>query len=157
MDIDETKYRALDRKYVTKGLRDWIAIDAETLFSGIVSFNNGIDLSKLLETLNLRLKVLLSKDHTIGHAWLMNVYNISDLQLAFKNKILPLLQEYFYNNYGKIGLVLGDKFVNQITVKDVFAKFKDSQEIAGDYEGNIQYTLNDAMKLDMEDFKSIYQ
>lgn len=87
----------------------------------------------------------------------MNICSITELQLAFKNKILPLLQEYFYNNYGKIGLVLGDKFVRQDSVKGIFAKFKDDQEISADYEREILYSLNEPMKLLIEDFKSIYQ
>jgi hypothetical protein len=58
-----------------------------------------LDLPLLLQTINSRLEVLLTKDHTIGHAWLMNVFSLEDLQGAFKNKILPLLQKYFYNNY----------------------------------------------------------
>ena len=118
---------------------------------------SGINLELMLKAINSRLNVLLSKDHTIGHAWLMNVYSLHDLQLAFKNKILPLLQEYFYINYAKIGLILGDKFVKQDIVKGIFAKFKDEQEIAGDYEGNILYSLIDPMILTIEDFKSIYQ
>lgn len=117
----------------------------------------GINLQLMLEKINYRLAILLDKDHAIGHAWLMNMYSHQDLQLAFKNKILPLLQEYFYNNYAKIGLILGDKFVKQDIVKGMFAKFKDDQEIAGDYEGNILYSLIDPMDLSMEDFKSIYE
>lgn len=119
--------------------------------------NTGIDFQKLLTVINNRLNVLLSNDNAIGHAWLMNVYSLSDLQLAFKNKIYPLLQEYFYNNYAKIGLVLGDKFVSQKSEKKIFASFQDGGNISGDYEGNIIYTLIDPKKLTIEDFKSIYQ
>ena len=118
---------------------------------------SGINLQTLLEKINERLTVLLDKDHTIGHAWLMDVNGMDDLQSAFKNKILPLLQEYFYNNYAKIGLVLGDKFVNQRVVKKAFAKFTDANEIGSDYEENIIYSLTDPTKLGLEDFKSIYQ
>ena len=41
----------------------------------------------------------------------MNIKTTEALRLAFKDKIVPLLQEYFYGDYGKIGLVLGDGFV----------------------------------------------
>lgn len=117
----------------------------------------GINLQKLLTAINNRLNVLLSKDNTIGHAWLMNVYSLNDLQLAFKNKIYPLLQEYFYNNYAKIGLVLGSKFVEQKSAGKLFAVFKDDEGLVGDYESNIIYTLIDPMGLTLDDFKSIYQ
>jgi len=118
----------------------------------------GINLARLLEKINARLLSLLDKDHTIGHAWLLNIMSVPDLQAAFKNKILPLLQEFFYNDYAKIGLVLGDKFVSQEEVnKGLFAKFKDNNELAAEFEGKTIYTLKDPFELSLEDFKSIYQ
>ncbi|MFN8395059.1 MAG: ATPase, partial [Bacteroidia bacterium] len=51
-------------------------------------------------------------DHCIGHAYFINVRTLQDLQGAFQHSILPLLQEYFYGDYGKIGLVLGKGFVS---------------------------------------------
>jgi 5-methylcytosine-specific restriction endonuclease McrBC GTP-binding regulatory subunit McrB len=75
--------------------------------------DNGIDLGVLLNTINERLEVLLDRDHTIGHSYFMDVKNEMDLRDAFKDKIIPLLQEYFYGDYGKIGLVLGKGFVEK--------------------------------------------
>jgi 5-methylcytosine-specific restriction protein B len=46
-----------------------------------------------------------------------------DLQNAFQNKIIPLLQEYFYGDYGKIGLVIGEKFFDENKRKFEFSKF----------------------------------
>lgn len=120
---------------------------------------NGISLKPMLESMNDRLEVLLSKDHTIGHAWLMNVNSLEGLKNAFKNKILPLLQEFFYNDYAKIGFVLGEKFVDQDELKDPklsFAKFKDPKEILADYTDKIIYSLIDVGGIDEEGFKSIY-
>lgn len=118
----------------------------------------GIRLDNLLQAINERLQVLLTKDHTIGHAWLMNVYSLEDLQGAFKNKILPLLQEFFYHDYGKIGLVLGDAFVAQTKAnKGLFAKFKDAAELSEDYDGKTMFTLKDPFSLGIVDFQSIYQ
>lgn len=75
----------------------------------------GIDLVELLKTLNKRIEVLYDREHTLGHAFLFPVYNEKDdekafveLQSAFKNKIIPLLEEYFYEDWNKIRLVLGD-------------------------------------------------
>jgi 5-methylcytosine-specific restriction protein B len=123
-----------------------------------VSFD-GIDLEKMLVFINNRLETLLTKDHTIGHAWLMDVYSLADLQNAFKNKILPLLQEYFYNNYAKIGLVLGDNFFEEQKKvgKNIFASFKNGTDIAEDYNEKIIYKLKDATTLTLEDFKSVYE
>lgn len=115
-----------------------------------------LDLAAMLLTINNRLEALLSKDHVIGHAWLMGITDLHELQTAFKNKILPLLQEYFFHDYAKIGLVLGDAFVQSATINSgLFARFKDGDEIAGDYTGKIIYTLKDPMQIDWEGFRSI--
>jgi 5-methylcytosine-specific restriction protein B len=124
-------------------------------FKEVVQFKNGIDLEKLLRTVNERLEVLLDKDHTIGHAWLMNVLNMEELKAAFSTKILPLLQEFFYNDYAKIGLVLGKNFVEQKEIKRPFAKF--DEELASEYEEKKIYILKDVEQMTIEDFKSIYE
>lgn len=87
----------------------------------------GIDLTFLLETINKRIEKLLDKDHMIGHSYFINVEDFKDLKSAFQNKIVPLLQEYFFGDYGKIGLVIGSKFFdlneNQED-EDFFAPFE---------------------------------
>ena len=136
----------------------WLKADPKELFSGIVSFEKGISLTELLVAINKRLNALLSKDHIIGHAWLMNVFSLDDLRLVFKNKILPLLQEFFYNDYAKIGLVLGDAFVKQRKVeRKLFASFTNENELAGEYEDKVIYTLANPSDLKPNDFAAIYQ
>ncbi|WP_218599212.1 McrB family protein [Polaribacter sp. NJDZ03] len=85
----------------------------------------GIKLSKVLEKINQRIELLIDRDHTIGHSYFVNVDTLEKLASAFNNKIIPLLQEYFYGDYGKIGLVLGKGFV-KINKNDTinFADFK---------------------------------
>jgi 5-methylcytosine-specific restriction protein B len=78
-----------------------------TLINAIL---NGIDLPLLLDTINKRIVKLLDKDHQIGHSYFMTVSNMDDLKIVFHNKIIPLLQEYFFGDYGKAGLVLGEEF-----------------------------------------------
>jgi len=71
----------------------------------------GINIGKMLKTINDRIEYLYDRDHTIGHAYFMSLKDsadISELASIFKNKILPLLQEYFYDDWEKIRLVLGD-------------------------------------------------
>ncbi len=70
----------------------------------------GINLELLLNTMNQRIEVLVDRDHTIGHAFFMNTENVHDLRTAFGNKIIPLLQEYFYGNYQKMEMVIGSAF-----------------------------------------------
>lgn len=72
-----------------------------------------IDLKRLLETINQRIEVLIDKDHQIGHSYFIGIQNLDDLKLVFKDKIIPLLEEYFYGDFGKIGLVLGGNFIFQ--------------------------------------------
>jgi 5-methylcytosine-specific restriction protein B len=54
------------------------------------------------------LNFLLDKDHLLGHAYLLDVKSKNDLCGVLRNKIIPLLEEYFYGDYEKIRLVLGD-------------------------------------------------
>lgn len=68
----------------------------------------GVHLGKMLRTLNNRIEHLYDRDHTIGHAYFLSIKNYSDLCRLFRNKILPLLQEYFYGDWEKVCLILGD-------------------------------------------------
>ncbi|MCY4356844.1 MAG: AAA family ATPase, partial [Gammaproteobacteria bacterium] len=67
-----------------------------------------IDLRALLKVMNLRIKFLLKRDMMLGHAYLMGVENFGGLKKALFDKIIPLLQEYFYEDWHKIQLVFGD-------------------------------------------------
>ena len=78
-----------------------------------------IEIDKLLTVINQRIEVLLDREHTIGHAYFIglksaNANTITDLASIFKNKVIPLLQEYFYEDWEKINMVLGgNKFVTK--------------------------------------------
>nr|WP_197711680.1 AAA family ATPase [Acholeplasma laidlawii] len=84
---------------------------------------DGLKISEMLTAINKRIEVLYDREHTIGHAFFMDKkLELGDLAHIFKNKIIPLLQEYFYEDYEKIQWVLGDnektdesfKFIKQI-------------------------------------------
>src|SRR5690606_5508415 len=62
---------------------------------------------EIMQKINQRIELLLDKNHTLGHSYFMK----ENFQASFKNEIIPLLQEYFYNDSGKIGLILGKGFV----------------------------------------------
>lgn len=68
----------------------------------------GINLQELLKAINTRIEYLLDREKTIGHAFFIGVENLNDLKSIFQNKIIPLLQEYFYNDYALINEVLND-------------------------------------------------
>lgn len=86
--------------------------------------NFDIDLAKLLTTINDRIEKLSGPDYRIGHSYFLSVNSIEGLRAVFFDKIIPLLKEYFYGDFGKIGLVLGDDFVEKIGNKSKFANFK---------------------------------
>lgn len=91
-----------------------------------------IDLVELLKIINNRIEVLVDRDHTIGHSYFMDVSNLDELRLAFKNKVIPLLQEYFYGDYHKIELIIGEDFFSKPEVKNIkFAAKSDVIEREG--------------------------
>src|SRR5690606_13711569 len=67
---------------------------------------DGFNLKEVLVKINERIEFLLDRDHTIGHSYFMNLESDDTNGLAevFKNKVIPLLQEYFYHDYEKIAL-----------------------------------------------------
>ena len=87
---------------------------------------DGFSLEQVLTVINDRIEVLLDRDHTIGHSYFIKLKSGDTVGLSnvFKNNIIPLLQEYFYNDYEKIALVLGSGFVEEKGAKKVtFPKY----------------------------------
>jgi len=114
----------------------------------------GINFESLLENINFRIEKLLDKDHQIGHSYFMCVTNLEDLKSVFYNKIIPLLQEYFYGDFGKIGLVLGDSFVKkEVNDSFKFATFRGYENQSDLLERPVYIITNS----DNWDFKSIYE
>lgn len=81
----------------------------------IVIRQNGkeVNIGNVLDIINRRIEFLFDREHTIGHAFFTSLKNedsnsIKRLANIFRNSIIPLLQEYFYDDYEKIRLVLGD-------------------------------------------------
>lgn len=107
---------------------------------------NGIQLSDILERINYRIEKLIDRDHTIGHAYFLKLKDSKDFSSAlvdvFCDNIMPLLQEYFYNDYPKIGLVLGKGFVKVLDNDSKTVKFADfDAEGADDYMERELYRL----------------
>ena len=74
---------------------------------------DGIELPAVLKTINERLEYLIDRDHLIGHAWLMNAGSKAEVDDIMRRKIIPLIAEYFYDDWRKVRAVLGntDDFV----------------------------------------------
>ncbi|VXC15539.1 McrB family protein [Maribacter litoralis] len=128
------------------------------LIKEVGSADNGvvedINLVKILKTINNRIEKLLDRDHAIGHSYFLKVKNLKQLKAVFANKVIPLLQEYFFGDYGKIGLVLGSGFVKSIQNDNedgFFASFED-YDLGTLLERKI-YRIKDATEMNNEDFK----
>ncbi|MWV61067.1 AAA domain-containing protein [Helicobacter saguini] len=124
-------------------------------------------LSKILESINNRIEFLLDREHTIGHSFfyeraifytddeLGEWYELSldSLKFIFKNKIIPLLQEYFYEDYAKIDAVLnGNKMIESKSMSDLKVNLSDDFV---DSEKRV-YRITESSKWNIETFTDIY-
>lgn len=115
-----------------------------------------IDLVEILTTINKRVEILLDKDHLIGHSYFMQIANLEDLKKAFAEKVIPLLQEYFYGDYGKIALILGEGFCKakeQEKVESLFAKVNNYD--VDSYSDKVIYEIKDVLSEDFDIEKAI--
>ncbi|WP_439880728.1 AAA family ATPase [Pontibacter sp. MBLB2868] len=122
----------------------------------------GVSPQELFIAINDRIEVLLNRDHCIGHSYFISLAHtddvLSELKKIFKDNIIPLLQEYFYGDYGRIGMVLGEGFVkkksNGATGRRKFAK----GNWGNDYELNDKdvFEFTDSASWTVDTFKQVY-
>lgn len=129
--------------------------DLEELEYEIIS---RITANQFLRTINNRIEKLLDKNHLIGHSFLIKKEDENALEKVmetFYKNIIPLLQEYFFGDYGKIGLILGSGFVKKKYDDEImFAKFEYDIETKEMYEiinhrrdPNSKQTFEEAIKI----------
>lgn len=121
----------------------------------------GVSVSKMLEKMNRRIEVLYDREHTIGHAYFISLKydnSVNNLADIFKNKILPLLQEYFYEDYDKIRLVLGDnqkteepEFIVKEQVNEIELFGEDTDIIEDAYK----YSVNESAFTNISSYKKM--
>ncbi len=116
-----------------------------------------IDLQELLKAINTRIEYLLDREKTIGHAFFIGIDSLDDLKKVFQNKIIPLLQEYFYNDYALINAVLNDNgMIFEDKKDDKYLQKKNLYNV--DNERNI-YTIapfDDEIWNDIKTYQAIY-
>lgn len=114
----------------------------------------GINLQELLKAINTRIEYLLDREKTIGHAFFVSVENLEDLKKVFQNKIIPLLQEYFYNDYALINAVLNDNGMLEISVENKDYLKNMTEFIESD---KIVYKFSDSNNWSKDTFIKIYE
>lgn len=135
---------------------DFVEMMPDSKHDRISTDIEGVDCQELLAAMNKRIRFLLDREHQIGHTYFMGVDDLESLAATFKNQIIPLLQEYFYDNWEKIDLVLNrNGFVHEIPFESDL--FKNSDLI--DTERKIYELLadNDEKWEDPESYQVIYQ
>ena len=124
---------------------------------------DGINVSAMLKKMNQRISLLLDREHTIGQSYFMPLKDMPSsemLKTIFKNSIIPLLQEYFFDDYEKIRLVFADNQKNNSEVEFITRY----ETVANDLFGNtdaveeliINYSINESALLRPESYIGIY-
>jgi len=117
----------------------------------------GVDLGRLLRAINRRLLVLRDRDHLIGHAFFIPLTvapTLDGLRRVFRESVLPLLMEYFHDDLGRVGLVLGPAWVRRAAGSDVFANGFD-HEHRDDLAERAVWDIADVDELPIEAFRAV--
>lgn len=113
-----------------------------------------VNCRKMLRAMNERIALLLDREHQIGHTYLLNVKTMEKLADRFRNRIFPLLQEYFYDDWRKIRAVLGNNaFVQERPSEDGYRT-----DLAEDFGlDSASHKVYDRLPLDDESWKDAEQ
>lgn len=101
-----------------------------------------LDVVAMLDKINERITFLYDREHTIGHAFftdLKDAATIEKLQSIFEKSVIPLLQEYFYEDYQKIQLVLGDNAKSDDSLKFIIDEKVVAKNI---FKGNVEDVID---------------
>lgn len=114
----------------------------------------GVVLPAMLQALNERIEYLYDRDHTVGHAYFMGVKTLEDLDTVFRRKVIPLLQEYFYEDWAKVKLALNDQNGGFIQLLQTVPKGLES--FVDGYDPRPRYKVRDT-HFPVDAFLSIYR
>ena len=122
-----------------------------------------IDLRKLFETINSRIRFLLSRDMTIGHSYFINVRDFTELKNVLLSRVIPLLQEYFYDDWHRIQLIFRDVGANREKIEPQIIRHVEikEEEIIGfdhdDFEDLTEYSVIPENEITPDTIRKIYE
>lgn len=121
-----------------------------------------VSIKDMFIKMNKRITVLFDREHTLGHAYFLPLKTdptIDRLANIFKNSIIPLLQEYFYEDYEKIRLVLGDNQKDSGDKQFITIEENDYDDLFGDTDYDFDemrtYKINSLALTSIEAYRSI--
>jgi 5-methylcytosine-specific restriction protein B len=122
----------------TRAEKDPADQDSAPLAGLVVTTDAGvIDIRLLLQRMNERIEALYDRDHGIGHAYLTGLAGMDDgplrfkaLAATFRNRIVPLLEEYFFEDWRKIRLVLADNQKSDTAVQFIRESVDHEQDLS---------------------------
>lgn len=133
--------------------------DAEVL-DGI--YVEDVSIKDIFIKMNKRITVLFDREHTLGHAYFLHLKDaptIETLANIFENSIIPLLQEYFYEDYEKIRMVLGDNQKDSEDKQFITIEENDYNDLFGDTDYDFEeistYKINSFALTNIEAYRSI--
>jgi len=112
----------------------------------------GVHLGQFLKAINDRIEWMFDRDHQIGHSFLTSAKTLGDLDIALREKIIPLLTEYFYEDWEKVCVALNDTS-NQFVAKE---KLNAPNMQGADEEERYRYTVN-SEPFPLEAYRAAYQ
>lgn len=119
-----------------------------------------ISLRELLKAINRRVEYLVHRDQTIGHAFFMKVKSIEALRKVLVRELIPQLQEYFYNDWSRIQMVLGDHRASK-ELRIVRKREHSAVELFGEtdeeFSDAVAYAVADERDITPDAIRKIYQ
>ena len=125
---------------------------------------HGVNIGEMLKVMNQRIEVLLDRDHALGHAYFLPLKNeptLEHLATIFRNQILPLLQEYFFEDWQRIGWVLNDHRKQSESHRFLLRPDYDVKQLLGQESGmpgeSRHWRINESAFAAVESFSGIIE
>jgi 5-methylcytosine-specific restriction protein B len=120
-----------------------------------------INLSELLGIMNARITILKNENYQIGHSYFLNITSIEDMRSVMQKSIIPLLQEYFYDDWKSICAVLNQSYLNPKENKILKVVQENNKLFKNEFNDLTEYQNKKVFNLRIDfsanDIKEIYE